>query len=616
MSYKYAPIARLMRPGGDLVEHVRTHIGLQLDDLERYATERTRRRLWVIIWSFAFIFAFLGARLAYLTTHADTIQQAIKHTPQKQASLRPIITDRQGHLLATHITTYTLGADAFAIKDAESVASELAYILPHINLSRTRRLLATNRRYVELKRGLTPKQYLAVLNLGNPALKFNRDEKRVYPQGALAAHVLGFVSSDMRGLAGLEYAFDQYGLPAPVSASVSAPENAPLSITLDIGVQHSVRAEMLAGMKKFKAKAASAIVMDIHTGNVLALVSLPDFDPNHPHISAKDKDKQATNDAPHFNRATLGVYELGSIFKVFTAAMAFESGIIKQEDKFETALPLQIGRHIINDFHGQNRPLTVHEIVVHSSNIGAAQLALATPPQTHREFLDRLGLTERADFELPELAHPIMPDYWHDIQRATSAYGHGIAVSLLQALTAGAAMINGGILYRPRLIDDGTPFGVRVISETTSAHMRHIMRDVVTSGTASKANLSGFPILGKTGTADKVARGGYDSTRSIASFMGAFPAHAPQYAFIVMLDEPQALAETAGMATAGWNVVPIATNIVRRIAPLLDIMPQPQTQQAHQAAPATPLEETLPAENKISRAEIEQAPRPLYEEEL
>lgn len=613
MSRKYAPIARLIRPGGDLVEHVRPHIGLQLDDLERYATERTRRRLWVIIWSFTFIFAFLGARLAYLTTHTDTIQQATKHTSQKQASLRPIITDRQGHLLATHITTYTLGADAFAIKDAESVANELAYILPHMNLSRTRRLLATNRRYVELKRGLTPKQYLAVLNLGNPALKFNRDEKRVYPQATLAAHVLGFVSSDMRGLAGLEYAFDQYGLPAT--------KNAPLSITLDIGVQHSVRAEMLAGMKKFKAKAASAIVMDIHTGNVLALVSLPDFDPNHPHISGQAKDKHKTHGAPHFNRATLGVYELGSIFKIFTAAMAFESGIVKQEDRFETALPLQIGRHIINDFHGQARPLTVHEIVVHSSNIGAAQLALATPPQTHREFLDRLGLTQRADFELPELAHPIMPDYWHDIQRATTAYGHGIAVSLLQALTAGAAMINGGILYRPRLIDDGAPLGVRVISENTSAHMRHIMRAVVTSGTASKANLSGFPILGKTGTADKVARGGYDSTRSIASFMGAFPAHAPQYAFIVMLDEPQALAETAGMATAGWNVVPIATNIVRRIAPLLDIMPPPQIQQAHQthkdAPQAESVEQDAPqAVPQVAPAEIEQTTPALYEEEL
>ncbi|MDD9841556.1 MAG: penicillin-binding transpeptidase domain-containing protein, partial [Alphaproteobacteria bacterium] len=318
----------------------------------------------------------------------------------------------------------------------------------------------------------------------------------------------------------------------------------------------------------------------------------------------------------HFNRATLGVYELGSIFKVFTAAMALENGGVKQEDRFETALPLQIGPHIINDFHGQNRPLTVHEIVVHSSNIGAAQLALATTPQTHREFLDRLGLTQRADFELPELAHPIMPDYWHDIQRATSAYGHGIAVSLLQALTAGAAMINGGILYRPRLIDDGKPFGVRVVSEDTSAHMRHIMRAVVTSGTASKANLSGFPILGKTGTADKVARGGYDRTRSIASFMGAFPAHAPQYAFIVMLDEPQALAETAGMATAGWNVVPIAAKIVRRIAPLLDIMPMRQAPQTHQAHKDTPAAPATHAENKISRAEIEQATPPLYEEKL
>ena len=275
----------------------------------------------------------------------------------------------------------------------------------------------------------------------------------------------------------------------------------------------------------------------------------------------------------HFNRMTLGVYELGSIFKVFTAAMALDSGMVAAHETFDTAEPLQIGRYEINDPHGEERPLSIEEIIVHSSNIGSAKLALRVPEDVHYDFLQKLGFTDALDMELPERTAPLTPARWTDIERATSSYGHGISVTPLHAVMAGAAMINGGILYQPSLRKVGLPVGERVISAQTSAALRAMMRAVVASGTGRQADAPGYQVLGKTGSAEKPQAGGYNKNALVTSFLGAFPVRAPRYAMLVMLDEPQATDETYGNNLAGWNAAPAAGEIVRRIAPLLGVLP-------------------------------------------
>ena len=547
----------LIRPGGDLVETTNAQLGIRLGDLERHAVDITRRRIWLALWVFVLIFMLLGVRLANLTVGGDGPMLAKKGVPPQTAQERPYIVDRNGVLLATQISAYNLGADARKISNVDETVAALSEMLPGFNHEKAKRVLTSNRSYVDLMRGLTPQQYKAVLTLGDPALKMQKADRRFYPHGPLASHMLGYVGNDMQGLAGLEFFLDRN-----VEPSV---HNGVLPVTLDIRVQHSVRTELAKSIEKFYATGGSAIVMDVRNGNILSMVSLPDFNPNLTPWNAVDQRK--------FNKATLGSYELGSIFKVFTASMVLETGAASTEDTFQTSLPISIGKHKISDPHGEKRPLTVGEIVVHSSNIGSAQLAFSVSPEVHWGFLERLGLIDKPELEIPELTKPQLPRQWGEVERATSSYGYGISISPLQALVAGSAMVNGGVMYRPRLINDDLPLGVRVISEETSNHMRQIMRAVVTHGTAKNAKKSKFKILGKTGTARMAGQGGYDNNRLMTSFLGAFPAHAPRYAFIVILQEPQQVDGVSG-AGAGWNVVPLSTDIVERIAPLLGVMPQ------------------------------------------
>ncbi len=550
----------LIRLGGDLVTGVKSSMVLQLDDLERHAVDKTQRRLLVVIAVFFLMFLSLPWRLIQLSASAtDTSAKQIEKSTIAQ-TMRPRIMDRNNILLATYVKTYTLGANPKIIDNPINVTKALVDIFPDLNAVRVNRLLSSGKNYVALKRGLSPRQYHAVLSLGNPGLKMESFEKRVYPHGGIAAHVLGFVSSDRRGLRGLERALDMADKDAP-----ALDIEGDVVTTLDLRIQHAVRNELQKGVNEFGAIGGAAIVMNVHNGNVVALVSLPDFDPNHPMATAEDY---------HFNRATQGRYELGSVFKVFTAAMALEEKAVSLEDVFQTSTPLQIGKYTVKDFHGKKRALTTHEIVTYSSNIGSAQLALAVAPDTHRAFFERLGLLSKPYFELPETIAPQVPSRWNDLHRATMSYGHGISVSLLQTVAACASMINGGIYYEPRLTAHAVPTGKRVISSQTSLYIREMMRAVVTKGTASRAEVAGFPVLGKTGTAEKSILGGYDKDKNITSFMGAFPAYDPAYAFILMLDEPKAISEKAQLNAAGWNVVPISAKIIERIAPLLGLMPE------------------------------------------
>jgi len=565
----------LVPVGNDWAMVLGGRLGRRAGDLAQHAVETTRSRLRLALICFFIVFAVLGGRLVQLTVlDAAPVKRA--GASHKENRARPTITDRNNVVLATQITTVTLGADAAEIDDGAAMAAQLKALLPRLNEARAARLLSGKARYVTLLSGLTPAQKQDVLAFGNPALKLTQATSRVYPAGEVTAHTVGFASSDLRGLSGLELYLDRL----QEEEALVGPE---LKTSLDIRVQHAVRDVLSSKMKEFSARAAGALVVDAHNGEILALVSLPDFDANAPMRNGQDS---------HFNRMTLGVYELGSIFKIFTAAMALDSGAVTAHETFDTAEPLKIGAHEINDVHGEERPLSVEEIIVHSSNIGSAKLALRVPEEVHYDFLQRLGFTDTLELELPERTAPLTPTRWTDIERATSSYGHGISITPLHAVMAGAAMVNGGILYQPSLRKVGLPVGERVIAAKTSAALRAMMRAVVANGTGRQADAPGYQVVGKTGSAEKPQAGGYDKNALVTSFLGAFPARAPRYALLVMLDEPQATAETYGYNLAGWNAAPAAGEIVGRIAPLLGVLPYFENPDA-QAALTLPI---IPAE--------------------
>lgn len=544
----------VVKAGIDWAVPLGGRLGRRPGDLSYHAVEATRSRLRLALICFALVFTVLAGRLAQLTLF-QTAPDLVANAETTRQMERPIITDRNGVVLATQITTTTLGADAAKIDDGGALAAALKEILPKLNAARAARLMNGKARYVTLLQNLTPAQKQAVLALGNPGLKLTAASTRVYPAGEVAGHAVGFTSSDMRGLAGLERYIDGLMQDGPVGAQFVT--------SLDVRVQHVIRDELMAAMQKFKTKAAGAILVDVHSGEIISLVSLPDFDANAPLQNGQ---------AAHFNRITYGTYELGSIFKVFTAAMAIDSGLIGEAETFDTSEPLKIGRFEIKDTHPKQTPLSVDDIVIHSSNIGSAQLALRVSDEAHFGFLQKLGFVDRMRLQLPELAMPQVPR-WTQIERVTSSYGHGISVTPLHAVMAGAAMVNGGVLYEPSLQKVGLPVGERVIAASTSKQLRRMMRAVVASGTGGQADVPGYQVLGKTGSAEKSMVGGYNKQALVASFLGAFPETAPRYAMLVMLDEPQGLPETHGFFNAGWNAAPTFANIVRRAAPLLGVLP-------------------------------------------
>jgi cell division protein FtsI (penicillin-binding protein 3) len=331
-------------------------------------------------------------------------------------------------------------------------------------------------------------------------------------------------------------------------------------------VQFALRDELTKGMDEFKAKAAVGIIMDTHTGEVIALSSLPDFDPNDP---------MASNSDSRFNRATLGVYELGSVFKTVTLAAALDSGKVKLNDQFDATHPIKIANYTIHDFHAENRWMNVPEIFMVSSNIGTAKIALQMGTDDFWAELGRFGLLTRPNIELPEVGDPLLPGRWGELSTITASFGQGIAVTPLQVVSAMAMIVNGGRKVHPTFLrQDAVKPGPRLISEKTSAEMRDLLRLVVSDGTGRKADVTGYPVIGKTGTAEKAVAGGYAKHRLISSFLSAFPANDPRYAMFIMFDEPQGLKSTYGYATAGWNAAPVTARVVKRVAPLLGLQPE------------------------------------------
>ncbi len=544
---------------------------VRLDGAAKEALTRTHARLTAVAGIFALGFLVLAGRVVQLTLVHDLVRPAAPVLASE--SPRPDIVDRNGVLLATTLHAVSLFADSRAVPDPRTTALELAAILPELDPVVTEARLASGQSFVWIRRHLTPRQQDAVNRLGIPGLNFQSEPRRLYPQGREAAHVLGYAGIDNEGLAGIEKSIDGG---APVKRRDSGVATVGLSI--DIRIQHAVREELARSVGEFSAIGAAAVVLDVKTGETLALVSLPDFDPNDLSDSLPDQ---------RFNRAALGVYEMGSTFKAFTLANALELGTVDLDSGYDASEPLHVARFLIRDDHAQNRWLSVPEIFIYSSNIGAAKMALDIGTERQRDFLGRLGLLQRAEIEIPEIGMPLVPEPWREINTMTIAFGHGLAVSPVQLAVGFSSLVNGGVAVVPtlfkRIPGEAVP-GVRVISESVSQDMRRLLRRAVEEGTGKQAAAPGYLVGGKTGTAEKANAGGYNGRALISSFVGIFPITDPQFVVLVMLDEPKGNESTFNYAAAGWNAAPTVGRIIARIGPMLGVAPVDEADRSMLAA--------------------------------
>jgi len=528
-----------------------------------------RRRLAFVGAVFAACFLTIGGKLITQTLSGGH-ESAVRGTKAAARGVmdRADIVDRNGQPLATNLVTATLYAEPRLALNPGDAAQRLATVLPELSPAEVREKLASGRAYVPLKRHLTPRQQQELNELGIPGVGFQPDQRRVYPMGALTAHAVGYTDIDSNGIAGIEKYFDR-------ELRDRARHGRPIKLSLDTRVQHAVRDELGRAIATFSALGGGGLVMDVHTGEVLAMVSLPDFDPN----LRSPEDGNA-----RFNRISLGVYELGSVFKIVNTAMALDAGVASMSSGYDATNPIRISRFQIRDDHPKKRWLSLPEIFIYSSNIGSAKMALDVGSERQRAFLNRLGLLGRPSIELPEAGAPLPPSPWRDINVMTIAFGHGIAVSPLQFGAAVSALVNGGIYRQPTLLkheqDQASVPGRRVLSLDHSLQMRRLMRQVVVQGTGRKADVAGYLVGGKTGTAEKAHGRGYARRSLLSSFVAVFPMHAPRYLVYALIDEPKGTKQTFGFATAGWTAAPTAGRIVERIAPLLGVQPSSEEEPA------------------------------------
>jgi cell division protein FtsI (penicillin-binding protein 3) len=537
-------------------------------NVDRAAKTRARIGLTVLVFTLGYF--VIAARLVMFATAPEAHGERRAIAQDAVGTARPDIIDRNGEILATDVRSPSLFGEPHRIIDVDEASELLTAVMPDIDAAELRERLASKRRFVWLKREITPRQREQIYRLGIPGIGFLPENKRVYPNGAEVSHVIGHVNIDNQGIAGIEKWLDGRGL-ADLHMAGLATEHLqmPIELAVDLRVQHALREELGAARQKFKALAAAGLLTDVRTGEIISMVSIPDYDPNNPHEAL---------DPARINRLTTGVFEMGSTFKALTVAMALDSGKITLKSAFDARSSLHYGKFTIHDFHAQNRVLTVPEIFTYSSNIGSARMALSLGVEHHKWFLRKTGQLDRLRTELPESAEPLVPKRWAELNTVTIAFGHGLSVAPLQAVMAIGALMNGGNLIPPTFLKrnekQAKALATRVIKPETSEKMRYLMRLNVEKGTASKADVQGYYVGGKTGTSEKVVGGRYSKTKVMTTFTAVIPADAPRYLLLIMLDEPQPLPETQGFATSGWNAVPVGGAVIRRIAPLLGIEPR------------------------------------------
>jgi cell division protein FtsI (penicillin-binding protein 3) len=531
---------------------------------------KARARVGFAMVAFAAIYAIIGGRLIMFAVGGDSHGARRTAALDAIATARPDIVDRNGEVLATDVKAPSLFGEPRRIIDKDEAIELLTATLPDLDTGEVRDRLSSKKGFVWLKREITPLQQQEIHRLGVPGIGFLRENKRVYPTGNEVAHLIGLVNIDNQGIAGMEKWLDSNGLADLHRAGFATDRlQRPVELSVDLRVEHALRDELLKAKEKFKAKAASGLVSNVKTGEIVAMVSVPDFDPNSP--------KEA-HDPDRINRLTTGVYEMGSTFKAFTLAMALDSGKFDLNSMWDARGPLHYGKFTIHDDHPLGRMINMREVFTYSSNVGAARIALSQGVEAHKAFLRKMGQLERLRTELPESASPIVPKRWAELNTVTIAFGHGLSVAPLQAVMGIDALVNGGYLIPPTFLkrteQEAMAVAKRVIKPETSDKMRFLMRLNAEIGTARKADVKGYYIGGKTGTAEKVINGRYARKRVLNAFTAILPADNPRYQLLIMLDEPQPLKETFGFITSGWNAVPTGGNVIARIAPLLGIEPR------------------------------------------
>lgn len=572
------PLARILeaRHNGENPDAIeRENIRLRHEEMRDKARTRAEGRLLVMGAMFFCAFAVVGGRMGVLASSEPTEPRSSIAGTSIVAE-RADIVDRKGRILATNFETHSLYAQPQQMIEPLKAADKLAGIFPDLEKDKLVKDFTGKRKFVWIKKKISPEQMQAVHELGEPGLLFGPREMRLYPNGKLAAHVLGGASfgregvhaAEVIGVAGIEKQYD-------ARLRDPARGHEPLRLSLDLSIQSATERVLYGGMKLMNAKGAAAVLMDIKTGEVIALASLPDFDPNkrpRPPVEGNP------SDSPLFNRAVQGVYELGSTFKIFAVAQAMELGLVNPSTIIDIKGPLRWGKHRIRDFHDYGKELSVSDVIVKSSNIGTARIAQMIGAERQQSFLKNLGFFDPTPLELVEAkgGKPLLPPKWSELSAMTISYGHGLSSSPLHLAAGYATIANGGTLVTPTLIKQPRgQLGPRVMSERSAAAARKMLRKVVTDGTASFAEVEGYAVAGKTGTADKPKErgGGYYDDKVIATFASFFPATDPQYVLVVTLDEPVETSGKEPRRTAGWTAVPVAAEIVRRVAPLLGLRP-------------------------------------------
>jgi cell division protein FtsI (penicillin-binding protein 3) len=565
--------ARSRGENPDVIEAENTRMRHEQD--RDKARSRAEGRLLVLGFGFFFAFAVIGGRMGVLaSTEAEEPRAAAVGNPI--IGQRADIVDRNGRILATNLDTFSLYAQPQEMVDPQYAAEQLAVIFPEMEAEELVEDFTGSRKFLWLRRQISPEQMQMVHDIGSPGLLFGPREMRLYPNGPVAAHILGGASygregvssAEVIGVAGVEARFDDF-LRDPAN------EGAPLELSIDLTVQAAAEQVLAGGMSIMNAKGAASVLMDVHTGEIISMVSLPDFDPNNRPQVLTSGDQA---DSPLFNRALQGVYELGSVFKIFAVGQAMELGLINPNTLINTRGPLELGRFKIRDFHDYGAELSSTDIIVKSSNIGTARIAMQIGADRQRDFLGSLGFFEPTSVEMIEApgGAPLLPLNWSELSTMTISYGHGLSTSPVHLAAGYASLLNGGIRVQPTLLrQDGPQNGERVVREDVSAMAASMLRQVVVRGTASFGEVPGYAVGGKTGTADKPRpSGGYYDDRVIATFASVFPADDPRYVLIVTLDEPVESSGDRPRRTAGWTAVPIAAEMIRRVAPLLGLRPQ------------------------------------------